>query len=203
MRRIIKIGGSMLLRDDLATAVNNWLNKHPADQTWVVIGGGRLIDAMRELDNQHPMDPQNVHWTCVDLLTATARVAAQRFGWSLITTQAEWKLVLERRLEIDQPTGNTPTVIAPAVFYNHKPTASCNERSKAARLKLPDDWRTTTDSIAGLLAHLANADELVLLKSCPIPSSMSPTQLADAGIVDAAFPEIATLLKRVHVEQLL
>ena len=71
MRRIIKIGGSMLLRDDLATAVNNWLNKHPADQTWVVIGGGKLIDAMRELDSQHPMDPQQVHWTCVDSVSYT------------------------------------------------------------------------------------------------------------------------------------
>ncbi len=193
----------MLLRDDLATAVNNWLNKHPADQTWVVIGGGKLIDAMRELDSQHPMDPQQVHWTCVDLLTATARFAAQRFGWPLITTQAEWEVACEYQSKIDQPTGNAPTVIAPAVFYNDGPPAICNERSNAARLKLPDDWQTTTDSIAGLLAHLANADELVLLKSCPIPSSMSPTQLADAGIVDAAFPEIATLLQRVHVEQLL
>ncbi len=51
MRRIIKIGGSMLLRDNLATAVNDWLDAHPADQTMTIIGGGTWIGGVRELEH--------------------------------------------------------------------------------------------------------------------------------------------------------
>ncbi|MGB1707369.1 MAG: hypothetical protein ACPHF4_06055, partial [Rubripirellula sp.] len=81
MRRIIKIGGSMLLREHLTTAVNQWLAAQSAGQTLIIIGGGKLIDAVREFDQQHAMPPQQTHWTCVDLLSVTAHFAADLFGW--------------------------------------------------------------------------------------------------------------------------
>ncbi|MDB4749796.1 hypothetical protein OAF83_02705 [Rubripirellula sp.] len=200
MRRILKIGGSMLLRDNLATAVNGWLDRHPADQTMVIVGGGKLIDAVRELDRQQPMNPQQVHWMCVDLLTITAKFAALCLACPLIATEADWNTACQERAETGNwpsphwPVTNRPTVIAPAVFYS--------KRTSIPAIKLPDDWRTTTDSIAGLLAHIADADELVLLKSCPIAPAMSYAQLAEAGIVDQAFPKVSTTLPSVRVEQL-
>ena len=198
MRRIVKIGGSMLLRTDLTTTVNQWLAAHPADQTLIIVGGGKLIDAVRELDQLHPMNQQQIHWTCVDLLTTTANFVAQMFGWPLITTPSHWKAASET-----PPTQYLPTVIAPEVFYNQRTEPLKHVKSCDARQKLPDDWRTTTDSIAGLLSAILDADELVLLKSCPIPANMSPTQLAEAGIVDPAFPDLVDQLRQVRIEQLL
>lgn len=192
MRRIIKIGGSMLLRDNLAPAVNQWLDAHPADQTMIIVGGGKLIDAVRELDQQHTMAPQQTHWMCVDLLTATACFAADVFGWPLIKTEQEWKEILQ--LKKTFPSSQLPTVITPSVFYN--------KSSSVPDTRIPHDWRTTTDSIAALLALQVDADELVLLKSCPIDPQMSLVQLAEAGIVDEALPEVARELRSIRIEQL-
>ena len=198
MRRIVKIGGSMLLRTDLTKAVNQWLAAHPADQTLIIVGGGKLIDAVRERDQLHPLNQQQVHWTCVDLLTTTAHFVAQMFGWPLITNPSQWKAAFET------PTIQClPTVIAPEVFYHQRSAPLQHDKSGDTRHKLPDDWRTTTDSIAGLLSAILDADELVLLKSCPIPATMSPTQLADVGIVDPVFPALAAQLAQVRIEQLL
>ncbi len=185
----------MLLRDNLADAVNHWLDAHPADQTMIIIGGGKLIDAVRELDQTHKMASEQTHWMCVDLLTATASFAADLFGWPLITTEQQWKELVQRRKTVpDSPPGELPTVITPAVFYN--PSTSIPDSH------VPHDWRTTTDSIAALLAHQLDANELVLLKSCPIAKQMSLAQLAEAGIVDEAFPGVAGKLRSIRIEQL-
>lgn len=196
MRRIIKIGGSMLLRDNLAAAVNHWLNAHPADQTMIIIGGGKLIDAVRELDQNHKMASEQTHWMCVDLLTATACFAADLFGWPLITTEQQWKELVQRGKKSPnlQSHERQPTVITPTVFYNRS--------TNVPNTQVPHDWRTTTDSIAALLAHKIDADELVLLKSCPIAKHMSLSQLADSGIVDEAFPGVAADLRSIRIEQL-
>jgi aspartokinase-like uncharacterized kinase len=195
MRRIIKIGGSMLLRDNLATAVNQWLDTHPSDQTMIIIGGGKLIDAVRELDQRHKMPPQQMHWMCVDLLAATASFAADFFGWPLIKTKQEWKDTVQPGTGFpNSQVSALPTVVTPAVFYNRN-TSVRGTRS-------PHDWRTTTDSIAAFLAHQVDADELVLLKSCPIAPKMSLEKLAEAGIVDEAFPEVARDLRSIRIEQL-
>ena len=195
MRRIIKIGGSILLRDDLVTNVNQWLAAHPADETMIIIGGGKLIDAVRELDQQHPMPPQQTHWMCVDLLTATASFAAVLFGWPLITTEQEWNVAMQKGKTFPNLSPPAlPTVITPNVFYN--------KNKGITEIGAPNDWRTTSDTIAALLSRRVEADELVLLKSCPVASKMSPMQLAEAGIVDEAFPEVAKELKSIRIEQL-
>ena len=189
MRRVVKIGGSLLLRDNLVTAANQWLDAQTGAQTIVIVGGGNLINAVRELDRLRQVDNQSIHWICVDILTATARFASQWFGWPLIETQAEWNTGLKQGFCIDQPV-----VVTPSIFYNANTLLS--------DVSLPVDWSTTTDSIAALLAHLVQADELVLLKSCPIPPAQTHQQLADSGIIDPAFPDIVKSLTKVRIEQL-
>ena len=189
MCRVLKIGGSMLLQDNFATALNRWLDVQPANPTIVIVGGGNLINAVRELERVQPVDQQQVHWTCVDLLTATARFASQWFDWPLIETQAEWKNGLKEGFCDDRPV-----VITPSTFYNAK--------TPLTDITLPIGWETTSDSIAALLAHQVQAEELVLLKSCPIPPAQTHQQLAGAGIVDASFPGIANRLATVRIEHL-
>ena len=67
---------------------------------------------------------------------------------------------------------------------------------------LPRNWQTTTDAIAAVLALLANADELVILKSCEIDPTLSLDQLAAKGIVDEAFPMIAGAVNAIRLERL-
>lgn len=200
MRRVVKLGGSMLLRADLKHAVDQWMTIEPAAQTFVVVGGGKLIDAIRELDQVHAMDQREIHWTCVDLLTTTATFVAKTLQWNLISTPSQWQAVL-----MEAPQENTPSVIVPDVFYNRDHLHG--NPAEAVRSLLPEDWRTTTDSIAAYLAAIIKADELVLLKSCEIPESMSSVELAESGIVDQAFPDLAGVLaesglQRFRVEQL-
>ena len=131
----------MLLRADLKHAVDQWMTIEPAAQTFVVVGGGKLIDAIRELDQVHAMDQREIHWTCVDLLTTTATFVAKTLQWNLISTPSQWQAVL-----MEAPQENAPSVIVPDVFYNRDHLHG--NPAEAVRSLLPEDWRTTTDSIA-------------------------------------------------------
>ena len=141
------------------------------------------------------MDQREIHWTCVDLLTTTATFVAKTLQWTLISTPSQWQAVL-----METPQKNTPSVIVPDVFYNRDHLHG--NPAEAVRSLLPEDWRTTTDSIAAYLAAIIKADELVLLKSCEIPESMSSVELAESGIVDQAFPDLAGVLAESGLQQL-
>jgi aspartokinase-like uncharacterized kinase len=62
---------------------------------------------------------------------------------------------------------------------------------------LPHTWQVTSDSIAAWTATMLSADELVLLKSVPLPSETTFEQAAHAGLVDEQFPTFARALARV------
>ena len=49
-RRVIKLGGSLLLRNSLRRDVLNWLSNQPPAKNIVIVGGGKIIDAVRDLD---------------------------------------------------------------------------------------------------------------------------------------------------------
>ena len=203
-RRVVKVGGSLLQRNDLVASLSHRLEMQFLDssldtqseaepqstvETLVVVGGGRLIDAIRELDQLRPGDPEAVHWTCVELLNATGRMLAGWFGWRCIESRSEFATLLH-----DGISGHSPMVVLPSTFYNAK--------HPLTHLELPHDWRTTTDSIAGLLACLTKADELVLLKSCEIHNGRSLKELAGDGILDEAMLGIEAFLPTVRVERL-
>ena len=186
MRRVIKIGGSLLLRDRLVDEVNDWISRQSPANHLVVVGGGMLIDAIRDLDRVRPGNASETHWLCVDLLHVTSVRVASWFGWKRVETPEQLRQSLGAR-------SNRPTLVFPAAFYS---------RQLPRPLDVPEDWRTTTDTIAALLAIFIEADELVLLKSCAVDSSLSTEQLANEGIVDHALPLVADRLKAIRVEPL-
>ncbi|MCB1908627.1 MAG: aspartate kinase [Rhodocyclaceae bacterium] len=53
-------------------------------------------------------------------------------------------------------------------------------------------WRVTSDSLALWLARRLNAERVVLVKACEIPPFEDWGELADRGIVDHGFPELAS-----------
>lgn len=188
MRRVVKVGGSLLLRPDLVADIDGWLDRQTDARNFFVVGGGAMIDAVRELDRLHGFDPSSTHWRCVELLRATFEMVSELFPrWDRIESLTE-----------DGLAGPYPSsaVVLPSCFYHRQ---SNNHPLGAV---IPEDWRTTTDTIAAILAHQINADELVLLKSCPVQPEASPTDLAKMEIVDAAFVSASARLRRVRVQRL-
>ncbi|WP_168565661.1 amino acid kinase family protein [Crateriforma spongiae] len=180
MRRIIKIGGSLLCRPTLVADLRRYLNDQPPAHSLLVVGGGKMIDAVRELDGLRRLPSADVHWMCVDLLHATFQICR---GWLAELDAIDRRNDLAQWLEQTQDVRNTcpdprTTWISPRAFYRREDDSG----------SLPETWATTTDSIAALLAEKTCADELVLLKSCDVESEADVDRMTESGIVDAAFP---------------
>jgi aspartokinase-like uncharacterized kinase len=190
MRRVVKVGGSLLLRDDLLTALPRWLASQVDSETLIIVGGGELIDAIRNLDRVHGGDAVETHWLCVDLLDTTFRIVSGWFDWDRITTPQAFQEGITSGFSLP-----SPTLVSPRAFYTR-------DQVDGSIITVPLDWRTTTDTIAALLALRTAADELVLLKSCEVDPAASLNQLAAKGIVDEALPTVQFSIGSIRVEQL-
>jgi aspartokinase-like uncharacterized kinase len=194
MRRVVKVGGSLLKRPGLAKLISRWIKAQPNAENIFLFGGGETIDAMRRLDEIHSLDIVKVHWICVDLLDASFCIAEQllRNGherWNLIKTSDQFEQLRLQTPDAAEHAGNY--LLQCGSFYRPDHCGS-----------LPQDWRTTTDSIAAFLADQTNADELVLLKSCAIAPDLSIEQLAQQGIVDKAFPDASKHRSSIRIERI-
>ncbi|QDT09433.1 protein kinase [Planctomycetes bacterium K23_9] len=187
MRRVIKIGGSLLLRGDFPQAMHQWLARQTPAENVVIVGGGELIEAVRRRDSVRPGDAADVHWRCIDLLTTTFQTAGDWFPkWQQIDSSEGFQRCVDFGF-----SSSYPTLVKVASFYR---------RSHAQ--ELPLDWRTTTDAIAVLLGNRSRADEVVLLKSCDVDPAWSIDQLTAQGIIDEAVPMIKQHFKTFRVEKL-
>ncbi|RMF38435.1 MAG: hypothetical protein D6753_15830 [Planctomycetota bacterium] len=192
-RRVIKLGGSLLDVPNLSELFCAWMRAERPACNLLVVGGGPLVDAVRQLDRIHELPPTEIHWLCVRLLDAT---------WEL----AQWLLPqvvhpvadadsLNHFLSHDQ-SADRVALVRPGAFYE----------PDGDRSGLPANWSTTSDSVAAYLAQIVAADELVLLKSTCIygqqtsaPGGDSAIQRwAEAGLVDAMFPIAARCIPRVR-----
>jgi len=188
MRRVIKIGGSLLLRDSLAETIQGWAVAQPPAETIAIVGGGELIDAVRRLDAAHHCDQAWVHWQCIGLLRTTFEwLGSQLKDWQLHSTIEHFEN-LRRPSEMSSFTPASGFHLVAVESFYHVGVDS----------PLPLDWTTTTDAISAWLAVLLDADELVLLKSCDVDESVSLDQLATQGVVDRAFPILAGDLRSVR-----
>lgn len=194
--RVVKLGGSLLTQETLVPTMLAWIASQPPAQTLVVVGGGEIVDAVRNLDKRYPLPPDQVHWMCVDLLQATHVYAVSMFPqWRSLTSTEE----LRSFVALKNPTTG---LVAVDTFYRPELPEDWSPEDWSPEAKLlPSDWRTTTDALAALLAVLVKADELVLLKSCEIPS-VNINELARLGIVDEAVSVLVSQIPRVRVEQL-
>ncbi len=150
MRRVIKIGGSLLSRADLPGLFTGWINRQGKAENLVIVGGGELVDAIRTLDQIRPGDSLETHWRCVDLLDVTYQVVSSWFAWQLVSTSSQLEERLNHGFAVDRAN-----LVAVRSFYDRDST-----------IDVPLDWQTTSDTIAAILANKVGADELVLLKSC-------------------------------------
>lgn len=181
MTRVVKIGGSLLSQPDFSHRVNAWLANELPHRTAFIVGGGGVIEAMRDADSRFSLDQAQMHWRCVRLLRSTFEIVAELLpNLKRIENASDLKAW---RQESPKPSA---ALIAVDCFYHPNSTP---------QIDLPCDWRTTTDSIAAELAVHLGAQEVILLKSTALPEGLHWEDAAKSGLVDEAFPNAA---KHLH-----
>jgi 5-(aminomethyl)-3-furanmethanol phosphate kinase len=78
--RVIKLGGSLLDWPDWAGQFHRWLAAQSPAANVLVVGGGAIVDALRELDRASPLSAETAHWLAVRAMNLTAAVAAELLG---------------------------------------------------------------------------------------------------------------------------
>ena len=181
--RVVKIGGSLLDLPGLGERISAWLNRQAPAVNLLIVGGGRLVDQIRQLDRVHGIGEAAAHQLCLDALGVTARVLAASIpGARLVTSRQQWDATSDCGL--------------PVVLDVAKVLEGMESSSDAA--PLPHRWEVTSDSIAARIARWAEA-RLVLLKSTDSPSPVSIESAAAAGYVDGYFPDAVRGLAAVRL----
>jgi aspartokinase-like uncharacterized kinase len=166
--RILKLGGSLAAAPSLA----GWLGavaEAPGGPWLVVPGGGPFADAVRCLQPQLGFDDLAAHRMAI--------LAMQQYGLHLQGREPRLRLV-EDEGEI-RALGPSPGLFLPWQMLG---------RDTGIRAS----WAVTSDSLALILARRLAARELLLVKAAALPAGpMEAAALAEAGLLDAAFPELA------------
>lgn len=163
---VVKLGGSVVRSGELAA----WLDAITASPCPVIVvpGGGALADEVRAAQAALGFGDPAAHRMALLAMDQLAwAVAGLRQGFTVGTTEAELSAVLER---------GDVAVWAPYGLV-------------AGRSDIEESWRLTSDSLALWLAARVGASRCFLIKSIlRKEASSDATELAKAGIVDAAFP---------------
>jgi len=167
MTVVVKLGGSLAN----AGTLRSWLNvvrENGAGRCVVVPGGGVFADTVRAAQQRLAFSDAAAH--------AMALLAMEQYAALLADVEPALR-----------PCADEPAIRAAlaaggvALWLPHAMIAA--EPGVAA------SWTVTSDSLAAWLAGRIGAGHLVLVKSAPSPPPpLSPLRLAQAGLVDAAFP---------------
>jgi len=166
---VIKVGGSVLARPEWPAELIALIGQ-VARPRLLVVGGGRIVDALRGIDATTPRSPEIMHRLAIDALGLSARLVSDVLGLPLTAAPL--------------PDARLAVLDVPAWL-----DAGDAERSRFARL--PVGWHVTSDSIAALVATVHDA-RLLLAKSAPPPAAETDLiRLAESGWVDGYFPTAA------------
>ncbi|MEM8734401.1 MAG: hypothetical protein AAGG44_09280 [Planctomycetota bacterium] len=191
------MGGSLLDMADIGEHFCGWLATQEPAQNWVIVGGGDAVEAMRTLDRVHQFPKDKVHWWCVDLLSTTAKVASHLLTIPLISTPGDLQAALGGLVPSSGSSLAQSYVIDVSTFYSPE-RGNLVTRPESVGDSLPEDWSTTTDSIAAYFATVIGGTELVLLKSTSV-SAMDIQKWSRDGIVDDYFPQAADGIESVRI----
>jgi aspartokinase-like uncharacterized kinase len=167
---VVKLGGSVIRSGELAA----WLDAIAAAPCPVVVvpGGGALADEVRACQAGLGFGDRTAHRMALLAMDQLAwAVAGLRQGFAVGTTEAELRAALGR---------GQVAVWAPYGLI-------------AGRTDVEESWRLTSDSLALWLAARIGAARCFLIKSVPRQGTKADAaQLAQEGVVDAAFPSMLT-----------
>lgn len=174
--RVIKLGGSLLEWPELAARLRAWLAVQSPAANILIVGGGALVDKLRELDAAKAFASETSHFLAIRAMSVTASAVAGQLP------EARLVEAIER---LDLADCDTLQVLDTQRFLS---------REHGTAEALPASWDVTSDSIAARVATALEAHELVLLKSSLPPRATSLESLARSGYVDAFFPRAAQSL---------
>lgn len=165
---VFKLGGS--IGDD--PALRQWLEQlllYGGGRAVIVPGGGAFADQVRAAQQLWGFPDATAH--------RMALLAMDQYGLMLQgMCPACVTVASEAELNEALKAAAVPIWLPAAMLAN------CPE--------VPSSWSVTSDSIAAWLAGRLNAERLVLVKSCDPPAQpMDAREMAELGIVDAAFPD--------------
>ena len=177
MLHVVKLGGSLLAAP---AVLRRWLRllADAGGRLVVVPGGGPFADAVRTAQRTVGFDDRTAH--------RMALLAMQQYGLLLAS--------LEPRLVPAETMG----AVRGALRRRHV-AIWFPARLVAEAVEFDESWEVTSDSLAAWLALKLGASALWLLKSCAVPVQ-NPARLAEAAVVDAAFPRFCAALRcPIHV----
>lgn len=165
---VVKLGGSVVRSPDLTA----WLDTIAATPRPIVVvpGGGALADEVRACQTRLGFGDASAHRMALLAMDQLAwAVAGMRQRFALGATEAELRAALGQ---------GSVAVWAPYALI-------------AERTDIEESWRLTSDSLALWLAGRIGAERCYLIKSIARQrTKASASQLAQDGIVDAAFPDM-------------
>jgi len=178
---VVKVGGSLLEWEELPERLDAYLKSRRKELIFLIAGGGRAVDLIRDLDHRHGLGDERAHALALYALDLSAHILA-----SLVSG-----------LEVVE----SPDLIAKICAEGRIPVLATrrfvNADDGSAFEPLPHNWSVTSDSIAARMATLIGAKELVLLKSAPLPEGADRVEAARLGLVDAVFPAVSRRLELV------
>lgn len=159
MITILKLGGSLLELADLRHRLQRLVHYEAiAGRVLILVGGGKIVEAVRVYDQVHQLSNVQTHWLCVELMNQTAQLlAAILVDYPLVSRVSQLQQWLEGG-------SSRMAIVSPSAFYS--PALNVNQ--------LPENWDTTSDSISVLLASKTKATELILLKSTETGAQQEP-----------------------------
>jgi 5-(aminomethyl)-3-furanmethanol phosphate kinase len=178
-KTVVKVGGSLYDLPDLRLRLRHWLAGHSAASVLLVPGGGATADVLRDLDRTHHLGEAVSHQLALQSLTVSAAFLSALLDDAPIVASP-----------LDRWTG---VAILDAAAFCARDTGQDS---------LPASWDATSDSIAARAALVADADELILLKSVDVPETVSWQEAAKGGMVDPLFPSLAARIRKVSAVNL-
>jgi aspartokinase-like uncharacterized kinase len=173
---VIKVGGSLLSRPDLAERLGTYIDSHKSERILLVVGGGAMVDVLRDLDITHGLGESRSHALCLEALEVSALLLS-----SLLPEARAVRNVLDVWRAWSE--GAVP-ILAPRDILGA-------DDLLCPRDALPHRWEVTSDSISVRIAVLFNARSLLLLKSAEGPSSPTIEASSSVGLIDQYFAMIA------------
>ncbi|TWU45907.1 Amino acid kinase family protein [Novipirellula aureliae] len=178
--RVIKLGGSLLSLKNLQETFHRWCRENPHPLTFVIVGGGGIVDAVREINAANPIPDKFSHWLCIDLMRHTARLAHQILGnVDLYETMHD----LQQTFSSSTKDQTTPIIAVVQIGICFKP--------EFPNMGLPANWDVTSDTLAAAFSQMFAAEELIVMKSADVPIGFELNDLAEIGLVDPHFADLA------------
>ena len=178
---VIKIGGSVLATGgaheesgaarETSSAAHGVLDLVMRSKRSVIIvpGGGIYADAVRAEQRREAYDDRTAH--------RLATLAMHRTAADLQTLAPELVPVAAVEEAKRALTASKKCIWLPWPMIENQPG-------------IVEDWSMTSDALAAWLAGKIGAADVVLIKSCDVPSGQTLDDLTRAGIIDAQFPQV-------------